>query len=501
MLIIVCIITFFLSTVGLASYPESTTFDQVSAIPNEYIVVLKPDFNAQSFSLKSGERILKKYQTINGMLVETTDDPITLKREGVAYVEPNIKMHILGSQSGATWGIDRIDSRSGLDGVYNYSATGSGVNVYVIDTGIMASHSEFSGRVGSGFSALGDGSTADCNGHGTHVSGTIAGTTYGIAKRANIYPVRVLDCNGSGSTDWVISGIEWVVNNARRPAVANMSLGGSKMQSINDAVTKAIAKGVVFVVAAGNSSDNACNYSPASTPEAITVAAADKNDTSASFTSFGSCVDTYAPGVSILSAGISSNTSTATMSGTSMASPHTAGTVALLLEKSPSASPATITAQLINNATRGAITGVPSQTPNLFIYTNPQGGGTDPSPGPSPSPTPDPGTPSECTPSIMCFNVSGNLNPTTYYEQQPKEPMAVNYSRPLKIYVKGNADFDVYLYYSGDSGQNWSEVAKGVSIGTTESLTYQASKRGLYTYLVMLKTAGTSGAYNAWIVK
>ena len=498
MRIIACIIMLFMSSVGLASYPESTNFEQVNSIPNEYIVVMKPDFNTQSFALRVGERILKRYQTLNGMLVETNDDPITLKREGVAYVEPNIKMHILGSQSGATWGIDRIDSRSGIDGVYNYSATGSGVNVYVIDTGIMASHNEFSGRVAAGFSAVGDGSTTDCNGHGTHVSGTIAGTTYGVAKRATLYPVRVLDCDGSGSTDWVISGIEWVANNARRPAVANMSLGGSKMQSINDAVTKAIAKGVVFVVAAGNSSDNSCNYSPASTPEAITVAAADKNDASASFTSFGTCVDTYAPGVSILSAGISGDASTATMSGTSMASPHTAGAVALLLEKSPSASPATIASQLINNATRGAITGVPSQTPNLLIYTNPQGGGgTDP----TPPPTPDPGAPSECTPAIMCNVVSGNLNPTTYYEQQPKDPMAVNYARPLKIYVKGNADFDVYLYYSNDGGQNWSEVARGVSVGSTESLTYQASNRGLYTYIVMLKTSGTSGAYNAWIVK
>lgn len=481
-----------LANTAKASYPESTGYDNITSVPNEYIVVLKPEYSTQNFSLRMGEKILKRFQTLNGMLIET-DDPASLKREGVAYVEPNLKMHILTDQSGATWGLDRIDSRSGLDGVYKYSATGSGVNVYVVDTGIMSSHNEFSGRIKSGFSAV-DNSTEDCNGHGTHVSGTIAGTTYGVAKKATIYPVRVLDCEGSGTSDWIISGIEWVANNARRPAIANMSLGGSKMQSINDAVSKAIAKGVVFVVAAGNSSDDSCRYSPASTPEAITVAASDKNDTSATFTSFGSCVDIYAPGVGITSAGISGNTSTATMSGTSMASPHTAGVVALMLEKNPSAAPSSIASQLVNNATRGVIRSVPSATPNLLIFTNPTAG------DPTPTPTPDQGIPSECNDALMCLTATGNLNPTTYYEQQPKDPMAVNYPRPLKIYVKGDADFDLYLYFSNNGGQNWKEVARANSTGTSESMTYQAS-RGLYTWIVMLKTSGTSGQYNMWLVK
>jgi len=488
-----------LSTAVFSSYPDSEGFI-TTAIPNEFIVVLKPEVSTQSFALRVNERVLKRFNNLNGMLIETDADPGTLKREGVLYVEPNSRVHILADQNNATWGIDRIDSRSGVDGVYKYSATGSGVNVYVIDTGILATHNEFSGRVGMGYSAIDGGSTADCNGHGTHVSGTIMGTTYGIAKRATVYPVRVLDCEGSGATSDVIEGIEWVAANARRPAVANMSLGGSKMQSMNDAVAKAIAKGVVFVVAAGNSSDNSCLYSPASTPEAITVAASDKSDVSASFTSFGTCVDTYAPGVSITSAGISSPSSTATMSGTSMASPHTAGAVALLLEKSPSSSPAAIASQLINNATRGAISSVPSSTPNLLIFTNPQAGGD---PVPPPTPTPDPGTgkPTECNEAWMCSAVSGNLNATTYYEQQPKEAMAINYPRPLKIYVQGNADFDAYLYYSTNGGQAWTEVARATVTGTTESMTYQANGRGLYVWIVMLKTSGTSGTYNAWIVK
>jgi subtilisin family serine protease len=498
--VLIGLLTAFVSTLGFGSYPDSENFTS-NAISNEYIVVLKPDFNTQSFSMHVNETVLKRFPNLNGMLVETEDPRTLQQREGVAYVEPNTRMHILTDQSGATWGLDRIDSRAGLDAIYKYSATGQGVNVYVIDTGVYA-HNELSGRLAAGYSAIDGGSTVDCNGHGTHVSGTIAGATYGVAKRATVYPVRVLDCEGSGSTSDVIEGIEWVASNARRPAVANMSLGGSRMQSINDAVSKAVAKGVVFVVAAGNSSDDSCRYSPASTPEAITVAASDKSDVSAPFTSYGSCVDVYAPGVGITSAGISSPSSSATMSGTSMASPHTAGAVALLLEKNPSASPAAITSQLLNNATRGPISSVPASTPNLLIYTNPQSGGGDPTPTPTPPPSPDAGVPSECSNAAwMCSTVTGNLNPTTYYEQQPKEPMAINYPRPLKIYVKGNADLDLYLYRSADGGQTWAEVARANSVGTTESMTYQANAKGLYVWIVMLKTSGTNGTYNAWIVK
>lgn len=493
------------STVCFGSYPDSGSFTS-NEIPNEYIVVMKPDMNTQSFALGMNERVLKRFDSINGMLIES-DDPSAItslrNRQGVLYVEPNLQVNILTDQAGATWGIDRIDSRKGIDNVYKYSTTGQGVNVYVVDTGIY-NHNEFSGRLGSGFSAVGGGSTVDCNGHGTHVAGTIVGTTYGVAKKAKVYPVRVLGCDGSGSNAGVIEGINWVANNAKKPAVANMSLGGSKSQAVNDAVAKAISRGVTFVVAAGNSSDDACGYSPASTPEAITVAASDRNDTSASFTSYGSCVDVYAPGVSITSAGISGPSSTDTMSGTSMASPHTAGAVALLLEKSPNASPAQITSQLLNNATRGPISGVPSSTPNLLIFTDPASGGT-PTPTPTPpGPNPDPGIPSECTQAWMCMTYANDLDPSSYYDQIPAEPMVVNYARPLKIYVKSmtGADFDLYLYYSKDGGQSWSEAARANGVGgTSESMTYQANNRGIYVWIVMLKTAGTSGSYQAWIVR
>ena len=486
----------FLATSIFASYPESTDFEAEStSINNEYIVVLKPEFDTQSFSVRNNEKILKRFRLINAMLVET-DDPDNLQREGVAYVEPNVRLHILTDQSNATWGLDRIDSRSGLDSKYKYSNTGSGVHTYIVDTGIKANHKEFSGRIGSGFSSI-SGGTDDCNGHGTHVAGTVAGTTYGVAKKAIIHPVRVLDCDGSGTTSGVIQGVEWVANNAQKPAVANMSLGGSKLQSLNDAVKKAIDTGVIFVVAAGNNGRDACNGSPGSTPEAITVAASDKSDVSASFTSNGRCVDIYAPGVSITSAGISGDSSTATMSGTSMASPHTAGVAALLLGQNPNASPATISSKLINNATRGIISNVPSGTPNIFLYTNPSA--TNPDPDPDPEPNPE--IPSKCNDSWACYTSSGSLTATSYYKQEPKDYVVVNYPRPLEMYVKGTADIDLYLYHSSNGGQSWTQVAKAIKTGYAESMTYQANTRGMYTWIVMLKTSGASGSYNLWLVK
>jgi len=494
LLAFICFVSILLpSTIALSSYPESNNFTTTS-VSNQYIVVLKPDFAASSFALNSNEKLIKKFSIINGLLIET-NDPRSLNRNGVLYIESNKKLHILGEESNPSWGLDRIDARRGLDNVYHYSSTGSGVNVYVIDSGILDTHSEFTNRIGNGYSAytVGDGydDTSDCNGHGTHVSGTIAGTTYGVAKEAIIHPVRVLDCEGSGSTDNVLSGIEWVATKAKLPAVANMSLGGDRMQSINDAATNAIAKGIIFVAAAGNSSADACNYSPASAPNVISVAASDRNDASASFTNYGSCVKLYAPGVDILSAGIANNNASATMSGTSMASPHTTGVVALLLQQNPSAKTSTIISQLINNATRGVISNVPSNTPNLMLYSDPKNGDT-------PS---DPGMPSECSDSWACYTSSGNLNPTTYYEQQPKSPIVVNYSRPIKIYAKANAALSIYLYYSADGGKTWSTVAQATNGGNTESITYQANNRGLYTSMIMLKTSGTSGTYSAWIVK
>jgi hypothetical protein len=274
-------------------------------------------------------------------------------------------------QTGADWGLDRMDQHSlPLDGSYTYQADGSGVTAYIIDTGINLTHVEFGGRAVAGTDAVtSGGSAADCNGHGTHVAGTVGGVTYGVAKKVRLVAVRVLDCNGSGTTSGVIAGIDWVTANRTLPAVANLSLGGDFSQALNDAVERSVAAGVVYAVAAGNSAADACSASPASAPSALTVGATDAADAFASFSNYGSCVKINAPGVSIVSAWIGSNTATSGASGTSMASPHVAGAAAVYLQKNPSATVANVRAALIGNATSNVIQGIATGTPNLLLYS------------------------------------------------------------------------------------------------------------------------------------
>jgi uncharacterized membrane protein YgcG len=271
-----------------------------------------------------------------------------------------------------SWGLDRIDQRSlPLNSRYISNFSGAGVNAYVIDTGVLSSHSEFGSRVVSGFSSVADGrGTQDCHGHGTHVAGTIAGSNYGVAPSANVVPVRVLDCAGSGSTSAVIAGIDWVVahHEAGVPAVANMSLGGSRSAALDLAVARGVADGIVFVVAAGNSNANACNYSPAAEESAITVGASTSTDTRASYSNFGSCVDIFAPGSNITSAWYTSTTATNTISGTSMASPHVAGVAVLALSADPTLSVSRVTTWITSTATSDVIAD-PAGTPNKIVYS------------------------------------------------------------------------------------------------------------------------------------
>ena len=278
----------------------------------------------------------------------------------------------LPSEVAKSWGLDRADQRAlPLDGQITRAGSGSGVNVYVVDTGVLPSHAEFGTRVQSGYSAINDGrGTVDCHGHGSHVAGTIAGATYGFATAAAIIPVRVLDCSGSGSNSGVIAGINWIINHhtAGVPAVANMSLGGGYDAGINDAVTRAVADGITFVVAAGNESTDACTKSPASTPAAITVGATARDDSRAYYSNAGACVDIFAAGSTITSVGISSNTATTTMSGTSMASPHVAGVAALVLGNSRSLTPAQVASVISTDATPGIVTGLTSSTANTFLF-------------------------------------------------------------------------------------------------------------------------------------
>ncbi len=276
------------------------------------------------------------------------------------------------TQDSATWGIDRVDSRTGIDGKYNYTSTGKGVHAYIIDTGTRTTHSEFKNRVGEGFSSINDGKGfIDCHGHGTHVSGTVGGTTYGVAKDVTIHPVRVLGCDGSGDDAGVIAGIDWVAKNAIKPAVANMSLGGDASVSLDEAVRSAVKAGVSFVVAAGNENTDACKSSPAGVKEALTIGATSKTDSRASFSNFGRCVDLFAPGQGITSSWNSSDKATNSISGTSMASPHVAGVVALYLEKNPKATPTEIEAIVKKNATLSVVKSPGTGSPNLMIFTNP----------------------------------------------------------------------------------------------------------------------------------
>jgi len=281
-------------------------------------------------------------------------------------------VHSTTTQTDPTWGLDRIDQRpTAGDGTYSYDTKGTGVTAYVVDTGIRSTHNEFGGRAVSGYDFVdNDGDASDCNGHGTHVSGTVGGSTYGVAKAVKLVGVRVLDCDGSGSFEGVIAGIDWVTVNHSGPSVLNMSLAGGAYQPVDDAVAAATAAGVTVVVAAANADDNACNWSPARAPSAITVGATDVADIRASFSNWGPCVDLFAPGVDVLSAWSTADDAVNIISGTSMASPHVAGIVARYQQAHPTASPAQVTAALLAAATPNKVID-PKGSPNLIAYAAP----------------------------------------------------------------------------------------------------------------------------------
>ena len=371
-------------------------------IANQYIVVLKDDvadvdgvahrlardFGGDRNEGQTYHRALKGFSVRMNeqQALRLADDP------QVAFVEEDGVVSLDATQTGATWGLDRIDQRDlPLNQTYNYNATGSGVKAYIIDTGIRATHVELAGRVISGFTAINDGlGTNDGNGHGTHVSGTVGGTTFGVAKNVTLVAVRVLDSSGNGTNSGVIAGIDFVTSNhqAGQPAVANMSLGGGASSAVDTAVTNSVNDGVTYAVAAGNENQNACNSSPARAASAITVGSTTMTDARSSFSNFGTCVDIFAPGSSITSSWRTSDTATNTISGTSMATPHVAGVAALFLETNPSASPATVTAAIINSSTPNKVGNPGTGSPNRLLFSLLTGA---PPPTPTPTPTPVPG--------------------------------------------------------------------------------------------------------------
>jgi subtilisin family serine protease len=374
----------FLFTSPVRSEKKDKIRKNSQKIENNYIVVLNEavigergrfsiaPYVADELALTHHGKLTRVYQhALNGFAVEMSPEDAQRLSEDfrVEYVEEDGVVTLDATQSNPPWGLDRIDQRNlPLNAIYTFNRTGAGVFAYVIDTGILTSHTQFGGRASNVFDAFG-GNGQDCNGHGTHVSGTIGGSTYGVAKSVNLRGVRVLNCSGSGTNSGVIAGVDFVRTNHSNPAVANMSLGGGASSALDTAVNNLSNSGVAIAVAAGNSSTDACTSSPARAANAITVGATTTTDARASFSNFGTCLDIFAPGQGILSSWIGSTTATRTISGTSMASPHVAGVAALYKQANPSASSSTVRNAIVNGATTNVVSGAGSGSPNRLLYS------------------------------------------------------------------------------------------------------------------------------------
>ncbi len=354
--------------------------DSATAVKGQYIVVFSPrtaagdvDKAARNVTAMGGTLLYEYTTALQGYAARLPEQALNglVHNPNIAYIEVDQLVSIDVTQSNPTWGLDRIDQHAlPLDKAYTYNYTGAGVTAYIIDTGIRTSHTEFGGRASIGYDSVGDGQNGkDCNGHGTHVSGTVGGSTYGVAKAVSLVAVRVLNCSGSGTVSGVVAGVDWVTKNHKDPAVANMSLGGGISSALDTAVANSISAGVTYSIAAGNSNRDACKFSPARVPAALTVGATTSTDSRASYSNYGKCLDLFAPGSSITSAWYSSDTATNTISGTSMATPHVTGVTALYLQAHPGASPSAVSAAITGAATTGTVKSAGRGSPNLLLYS------------------------------------------------------------------------------------------------------------------------------------
>ncbi len=466
-------------------------------IPNRYIVVFEDwaagalgeesdsEAVASELAIVYGAKVEQVYKhAINGFVAEMTEKEASLLAEDarVKFVEEDSIVSINATQSNATWGLDRIDQRDRpLNSTYNYTPTGSGVNAYIIDTGIRRTHAEFGSRAFAGYDAIGDGQNSnDCNGHGTHVAGTVGGTTYGVAKSVRLYAVRVLNCSGSGSNSGVIAGVDWVRANHIKPAVANMSLGGGASSALDTAVNNSINAGVTYVVAAGNDNANACNYSPARVSAAITVGSTTSTDARSSFSNYGSCLDIFAPGSSITSAWYTSNTATSTISGTSMASPHVAGVAALYLQGNPTASNATVRNAIVNSATTGRLTSIGTGSPNALLYSLLTGGSEPPPPPPPPT----------CSGGNYTGTLSGS-GANAYQPNNSYYQSTVSGTHTGALTGPSGTDFDLYLQKW--NGSSWATVRSSLGTTSSENISYSGTA-GYYRWRIYSYSG--SGSYS-----
>jgi subtilisin family serine protease len=499
------------------------------AIKDNYIVVFKSgssesrtvDTAAATLSHRYGGALTRAYHsTVHGFAARLTETAAKhlAANPAVDYVEQDRTVHLTGTQTPTpSWGLDRIDQTTlPLNSTYTYPTTANTVTAYIIDTGVRTTTTDFAGRARNGYDFIDNDTVAgDCAGHGTHVAGTVGGTTYGVAKNVNLVAVRVLDCSGSGSYSQIIAGVDWVTRNAVKPAVANMSLGGAAGSTLDNAVQASIASGVTYAVAAGNDNTDACQQSPARLPDAITVAATDNTDKRSSFSNYGNCVDIFAPGTAITSDYNSGDTATTTMSGTSMATPHVTGAAALYLSANPTATPAQVRDALVTNAVTGTITNTGTGSPNKLLnvtnlattapVTPPSPTPTtSPSTSPSPTPTTAPST-TTCAPitnsyqqaiadlstvtsKITVANCPGNASATTKVTVDIKH----TYRGDLAISLIA-PDGTVYKLKSANAYDDAADVNTTYTVNASSEL-----RNGLWKLRVKDSYAGDTGTLVSW---